>query len=156
MAIARTLKWYLESHGVEYEILPHPRTRSSRETAEAAHIWGDQLAKSVLLEDERGYVMAVLPASHRIAMTELNTQLRRELELATEAEIERIFADCETGAVPPLGAAYGIPAVVDDSLMHLRGVYFEAGDHEDLVYVSGDDFAGLLEGSQTGHFSRPA
>ena len=33
--------------------------------------------------------------------------------------------DCEPGAVPPLGAAYGLDVVVDDSLTDHSDVYFE-------------------------------
>ena len=51
MAIAKTVKWFLDSHQLSYEILQHRHTASSAETADAAYIWGDQLAKSVLLED---------------------------------------------------------------------------------------------------------
>ena len=103
-----------------------------------------------MLEDERGYVMAILPASQRIALPRLNHTLRRTLELASEAEIARLFADCEIGAVPPLGAPYGIPTVIDDSLLNLPEVYFEAGDHEDLVHMRGAAFLTLLAGSRHG------
>ena len=36
--------------------------------------------------------------------------------LASEAELERIFGDCELGALPPFGGAYGLRTVVDASL----------------------------------------
>ena len=73
----------------------------------------------MLLEDERGYVMAVLPASHRVDLKKLRRKLHRKLELATEEELGEIFRDCEIGAVPPLGAAYGVPVVYDDHLREL-------------------------------------
>ena len=31
-------------------------------------------------------------------------------------------------------------------------VFFEAGDHEDLVQVSGDEFERLMTGAQRGHY----
>ena len=144
MSIARTVKGFLDSHQLKYEILQHPHTSTSSETADAAYIWQDQLAKTVLLEDEMGYVLAVLPASHRVDLHRLCRKLGRELHLADEAELGEIFRDCEVGAVPPLGDAYGIPVVYDDHLSQLGGVYFEGGDHEDLVYLRGEDFMRLL------------
>ena len=154
MAIAPRVKWYLESRGVEYELLAHPHTISSQETVEAAHVPGERMAKSVVLQDERGYLIAVLPATHRIALRELAEQLERHLELASEQELGRIFQDCEVGAVPPLGGAYGIPTIVDDALMNAPDIYFEAGDHEDLVHLRGVEFLSLLRGAQHGRFSR--
>jgi len=155
MPIASTVKWFLDSHSLSYEVVQHPHTSSSAETADAAYIWGDQLAKSVLLEDEHGYVMAVLPASHRVDLNKLRGQLNRKLELATEAEIGEIFSDCEVGAVPPLGTAYGIPVVYDDRLVRLGSVYFEAGDHEDLIYMDGTEFISMLEDAPHGRFAKP-
>jgi Ala-tRNA(Pro) deacylase len=155
MAIAARLKWYLDANGVQYDIVPHPHTASSHETAAAAHIPEDQLAKSVVLEDEQGYVLAVLPASRRVAIGELREQLNRSVELATEGELGELFEDCETGAIPAVGAAYGIPSVVDDALLEALEIYFEAGDHEDLVHMRGEEFLGLLSGSPHGRFSYP-
>ena len=156
MSIATRLKWFLDSRGAHYELIPHAHTASMLEAARAAHVPVERVATSVLLEDERGYMMAVLPASHRIRIQELTEQLDRTLELATEPELEQLFRDCEVGAVPPLGAAYGLPTVVDDSLLNTPDVYFEAGDHEDLVHLSGVEFLSLLAGSRHGRFSRHA
>jgi len=153
MAIAKTVKSYLDSHKLSYEVVQHPHTSSSAETADAAYIWGDQLAKSVVLEDESGYVIAVLPASHRVDLKKLRQKMRRRLELATEAELGEIFRDCEVGAVPPLGDAYGVPVVYDDRLRKLGTVYFEGGDHEDLVHMDGPEFMRLLEGAIHGSIS---
>lgn len=153
MAIARRLRWYLEKEGIEYEILPHPHSRSSLESAREAHVPANLFAKPVLLEDERGYVMAIVPASRRIDLETLCRQLHRDLELASEPEIGELFQDCDAGAMPPLGNAYRIPMVYDDSLKMLPEVYFEAGDHEDVVHVRGQDFLRLLKGSLHGEFS---
>ena len=45
MAISKCLKDYLDSHGVDYRIIPHRHTSNSTETAEAAHISGFLKAK---------------------------------------------------------------------------------------------------------------
>ena len=61
MTMSRILKDYLTQHGIDYEVHAHPRTFDSAHTAEASHVPGDRLAKAVMLEDEQGYLMAVLP-----------------------------------------------------------------------------------------------
>ena len=154
MAISITLLEYLEWKGVNYEIIEHPRTHSSMQTAQVAHIPGDQLAKGVVLEDERGFLMAVLPATHRIQLGKLHHKYNRQLGLATEREITGLFNDCDTGAIPPVGNAYGFDVVVDDSLGNSDDVFFEAGDHTDLVHVSGDDFRELMSNADRDTFSR--
>ena len=43
----------------------------------------------------------------------LRDVLGKRSGLVMEAEIARLFDDCEFGAVPPVGAAYGLPMHVD-------------------------------------------
>jgi Ala-tRNA(Pro) deacylase len=154
MAIAKTVQWYLETNGVSYETLQHPYSRTSEETADVAFIWEDQLAKTVLLEDEHGYVAVVVPASYRIDLKKLERQTNRKLALVSESELADVFPDCEMGALPPLGKAYGIPTVYDDRLRRLSCVYFEGGDHRDLVYIGGAEFISLLRDSPHGDLCR--
>lgn len=153
MAVATTMQDYLGRWGVEYEVVPHPHTVSSLETAEAAHISGDQLAKCVMTEDYKGYLMVVIPASHQVEFDQLDVELDRRLELASEEELADIFTDCETGAIPPLGEAYGIDVALDDSLADCEDVYFEAGDHSELIHLRGEDFRDLMAGAERGEFS---
>lgn len=152
MAIAMTLKDYLMEHGVEYEVISHSRTHCSMETAHAARIPENCLAKSVVLEDDDGYLMAVLPANQRVRLGELSGRLNRHLRLANEREFAGLFRDCEIGAIPPIGRAYGVETVMDDGLASMGDIYFEGGDHEDLIHVKRDDFMRLMDGSDTCHF----
>ncbi len=144
MAIAMTVRQYLADQGVEYDTVTHRRTQSSSETAQASHINGDQIAKGVVLDTGEGYLLAVLPASHHVQLGQIKAYLDRPVALASEAEIATLFADCEMGAVPAVGAAYGLDVVVDDSLAAQPDVYFEAGDHATLVHVKAEGFRKLL------------
>ncbi len=154
MAIASSLKSYLEERGVRYDVVRHEHTDSSMHTAAAAHVPGDRLAKSVLVADEQGCVLAVVPSSHRVHLGELDRQLERRLGLATEDELRELFKDCEVGAIPPVGAAYGIDTVVDESLAEQPEIWFEAGDHELLIHVTHEQFSRLLGDVPCRRFSR--
>jgi Ala-tRNA(Pro) deacylase len=70
----------------------------------------------VVLKGGDGFLVAVLPASRHIKFGELRELLGRDVDMANEEQIETLFVDCEPGAVPPLGAAYGLKVMVDDSL----------------------------------------
>lgn len=153
MAIANALKRCLTDQGVDYSIVTHPRTQSSSRTAQAAHVPGARLAKPVVLHDEAGYLLAVLPATHRLELQALQTLLDRHLNLATEKEVGDLFGDCDIGAIPPIGAAYGVDVVLDESFADQPEVYFEAGDHRSLVRVDVGDFDRLMAGAQRGRFS---
>jgi Ala-tRNA(Pro) deacylase len=147
MGIAITLKDYLSKKGTQYEVLTHPRALSSLEVAATAHVSGDCLAKTVILEDDNGYLMAVLPATHRVRIGMLRKQLNRNLRLASEFELADLFKDCDLGAIPPVGQAYGLETVLAPDLAQQSDIYFEAGDHQDLIHVTGNQFQELMSGA---------
>jgi Ala-tRNA(Pro) deacylase len=144
MTIAASVQECLAREGVHYDVIAHERTRDSNHSAQAAHIPGDRLAKCVMLADDNGYLMAVVPATHRVDLGAIDRQLNRELGLASDRELVELFRDCEPGALPPLGLAYGINAILDESLVDAPDIYFEAGDHRALVHMSGRDFLKLM------------
>lgn len=146
MAIAQSVHDHLAHAGVRYDLIGHSATFDSQHSAQAAHVPGDQLAKGIVLKDEQGFLMAVVPATHRVDLRALHRLLDRPLGLATEPEAAQIFADCTPGAIPALGAPYGLEAIFDDSLLGVEDVYFEAGDHQQLVHLSGDAFQDLMAG----------
>ncbi len=144
MAIAITVQEYLSKNGIEYDTLSHPPTQSSMETAQSSQVESDRVAKGVLLRTEDAYLLAVLPASHHIRLAELRTWLNESLGLASEDEIAELFNDCEPGAIPVVGTAYGLDVVIDDNLVMQPDVYFEGGDHTTLVHVTADNFRKVL------------
>ena len=155
MAIAMTLQHFLDRNHFSYELVKHPYASDSLSVAKQAHLKPEQLVKCVMLEDEFGYVMAVCQASSRISLSALHYALNRKLEFATEYEIADLIGDCVLGAIPPVGELYEVDMVVDDDLLNQDELYFEAGDHEDLVRVSSATFEKIVEHAEYASFARP-
>lgn len=155
MAIAHRVEEYMMQHGVRYDVITHPHSHNSMETAEFAHVPGERLAKSVILEDEDGFVMAVLPSTRHVRLGKLSRELNRRLCLATEDELAHLFADCERGAVPPIGLAYGMKTVIDESLANQPELFFEAGDHEKLIRMNREEFMALMREAGHARFGYP-
>jgi len=155
MSISRRLATYLEQCGAHYEVCPHGHTSTSAQTARLAHIPEHQLAKSVILEDDAGCVMAVIPGDTRVRLGEVARMLGRPtLHLADEPRITQLFEDCTPGAVPALGMAWGLETVVDDDLDENAEVYVEGGDHESLLRMTGEQFNALMRDVRHGRFCR--
>ncbi|HKJ52675.1 MAG TPA: YbaK/EbsC family protein [Gammaproteobacteria bacterium] len=155
MKIASKLKNYLRQQGVEFRVVSHPRSEYSMETAEKAHVPGDALAKGVLVRDEDGYLLVVLPADFHIELETLRKMLGQDVSMVSEAALGEVFSDCVLGAVPPIGMAYGVKTIWDpkSSLGQLDEVFFEAGDHQTLVQMSGTQFHELMAPAERGKFS---
>jgi Ala-tRNA(Pro) deacylase len=144
MSVASRVKWFLDVNRIRYEVVVHRYSEATLDAAEAACIPSHKMAKAVLLEDDDGYVMPILPATRRLDLAKVKRELHRDLHLASEEEAERLFFDCNEGAVPAMGTAYGIPTIIDDGLLGLGDIYFEAGDHIDLIHMDGADFFSLI------------
>lgn len=154
MAIPRTVSNFLADNGIDYDIVKHSFTMTSQESAEVAHITGERIVKAVVLKDEKGFLLAALPASHLLSIHSLGELLNRSLELADEKDLVELFPDCSIGAVPCVGAAYNVDTVVDEVLFDHPEVYFEAGNHEELVHLDAEQFKSLMFGAQRRPFSR--
>lgn len=155
MSIPSRLSNYLDQRGTRYEISAHEPSRSSAETARAAQVLPHQLAKSVILEDDTGCLMAVVPADKAVMLGHLSQMLgRKELRLSDESRIAQLFEDCHRGAVPPVGMAWGIETIVDDELEASDVVYMEGGDHERLLRMSHEQFHELMSTARHGNFCK--
>ena len=155
MSIAAQLSDYLARQGASYEVRMHEHSRTSAETARCANLPASQLAKSVILEDETGCVMAVLPADRIIMLGEFARLLgRNKLRLAQEERVAQLFEGCEPGAIPAIGMAWGIPTIVDDELESSEFVYVEGGDHERVLSMTHEQFHALMQAQPHGSFSR--
>ena len=154
MSIAPQLRQYLDEAKADYDIVDHRPTQSALDSARSANIPAERVAKAVLLDTaDDDHLLAVLPSDRRVELSELRSELGCKPRLADEAEIGKLFRDCEVGAVPPVG--YGVTTIVDDSLDQQPDVYFEAGDHKSLVHMNRDQFSQLTRGARHGRFSEP-
>ncbi|MBA2778506.1 aminoacyl-tRNA deacylase [Billgrantia kenyensis] len=154
MAIPATLREYLRACDIDYEEVKHDYEFSASRIAQQSHITGEQLAKAIMLHSRSGYRLAVLPSTCDADLDSLSQLFNEPVELASEDEIVLHFSDCDPGAITPVGQAYGLQVYVDDLLRHQADIYFDAGDHETLLHMSGKEFDRLMGDSAHGQFSR--
>ena len=134
MSISRRVKQYLDEKGVDYEHVEHAPVYTAQEVAQAVHRPGREIAKAVIVRDEQGFAMAVLPATRKVDLDALRQAIgRSKLRLATEDEFEDLFPHCETGAMAPFGNLYDMPVFVDQSLREDESITFNAGTHADAI-----------------------
>jgi Ala-tRNA(Pro) deacylase len=143
MTISAKLRNYMNLCGVTFEEVPHAFAFQPAKAAEETHIPGRRVAKGVLVRADDEYMLAVLPSSKQVALDSLGRWLGRKVRLAEEKESVALFEDCALGAMPPIGAAFGLETILDDDLVESDEVYFEGGDHRTLVHVAGRDWSRL-------------
>src|SRR5262245_2120026 len=144
---------YLDEQCVPFQTLLHPTAFTAQRLAKYLRIRGSRVARAVLLHSPDGYLLAVLPATHRIDLPRLASFWGGPLRLASQGEAARVFRDCEWGVVSPFGNLYGLPTLLDEGLEQEDWIVIEAGTHFDAVRLSPRDFA-RLAGCERGAFAR--
>lgn len=158
MQLAKGIGKYLQREQVVYATIPHARSKTLGDAATACGIPLAHVVRAVLLNDDKGMLLAILPATHMLNFDGLNNELGRNLEPADPRIVAKTFHDCDPGSVPPLAVPYGLAAVIDDSLTRLppgSDLYFEPGSHETLIYIQSEEFMRLHTLAFSGHISRP-
>jgi Ala-tRNA(Pro) deacylase len=146
---------FLDQHMIPFDLVVHPHTQTSTETAHAAGIPLDRVAKGVLLEGLGCQLVAMIPGDQEVHLGKLAQDVGMEVSLADEATVRRLFAECEPGVVPGLPNAWGVEIVWDDALMAQPDVYLEAGDHERLLHIETRYLNEAFENAPHCHFTEP-
>jgi Ala-tRNA(Pro) deacylase len=143
---AKQLKEFLDSHKVKYVTVTHSTAYTAQEIASLAHVRGDEFAKTVIAKIDGAMVMAVLPALYHVDLPLLKATAKgKKIALANETDFRDRFPGCETGAMPPFGQLYGMPVFVDERLTRHKEIAFNAGTHHELIRLSYEDFAKLVQ-----------
>ena len=138
------LKDFLSQNRVAHQVIQHPVAFTATSVAGAAHIPGKEMAKTVVVNLDGHFALAVVPANRKVDLERL-----RQATGATSAELvdERAFAgdfpECEPGAMPPFGNLYGMPVYVEPHLAQDDLIAFNAGTHTELIRMAYKDFERL-------------
>ena len=145
---------FLDEQGVRYRLSHHDTAYTSQELAQLEHVSGKCVIKPVVVKADGQFVLCALPASYKVDLNELRSQLRADdVKLADEQSLEQIFTDCEVGAEPPIGRLWGLPTLMDESLTADDMVTFQAGTHCDAVTMSLAEYRRIAQ-PEIAHFGR--
>jgi Ala-tRNA(Pro) deacylase len=104
------------------------------------------MAKSVMVKIEDRFAMIVLPSSKRVSLDEVQRIVGTEkVRLAHEHEFEKLFPDCEAGAMPPFGNLYALDVYVHPALTQDEMIAFNAGSHTEILRMRYADFERLAQ-----------
>ena len=128
---------FLDSVSAKYEVTEHRPTFTAQQMAAEEHVPGLNVAKPVIVRADGEYYICVLPACCKVDLDALKKQLgAEELRLADEAEMAKLFSDCQLGAEPPFGALYGLATIMDKSITKDDFIVFQGGSHDSAIKMT--------------------
>ena len=136
---------YLNRKQVRYSHSIHPPARTARATADAERVPADEFAKTVVYLSSAGFGIAVVAADQFVDLAKISRVLGLSyIGLASEADLVKLFPDCELGAMPPFGDACELPVIMDAGIAG-DFIAFTIGTHRDAVRMSFADFQRLAK-----------
>ncbi|WP_243348580.1 aminoacyl-tRNA deacylase [Parabacteroides sp. FAFU027] len=141
----RKLIEFLRENSIKFVVISHSPAYTALEIAESAHVPGQVLAKTVMVDIDGQLAMAVLPASRMINLELLKESVgAKNVILSCEQEFARRFPGCELGAMPPFGNLFGMEVYVSPDLAEDDEIAFNAGSLSELILLSYKDYVRLV------------
>jgi Ala-tRNA(Pro) deacylase len=139
---------------VGYELIPHRRTQTAADEANAVHVDPGEVAKTVVVAAGRERVRAVIAASDRLDLRKLRVLIGSEerLRLVSEAELAAVYPMFELGAVPPFGGPVSDRVVIDTRLATRETVVLDAGTHAESIRMRSVDLLAVA-GAEIGEIT---
>jgi Ala-tRNA(Pro) deacylase len=133
---AGLLDW-LRTHEVDHEVHEHPETFTASGTARSEGIDARSFAKVVgVAADDSRHALIVVDAPDRVDLHKAQAALgSAHVRLLTEAELAALTPGCEPGAMPAVGALFGLPMYADYAVKDDAEISFNAGSHRYSVRV---------------------
>jgi Ala-tRNA(Pro) deacylase len=144
MAVVPSVQEFLRRSETPYTVFPHRPAFTAQEEALVSKTPARDWAKVVICFAGGEPIQAVVPADLHVDLQRLASLAGVPLlRLATEAELDWLFPDCERGAMPPFGPMYRQRVFVDTSLTGEPEIVFNAGTHADAIIMRYADFKRL-------------
>lgn len=143
---------FLEENGADFTVMTHEPVRTSEEAARVRGTPLEQGAKALVFRADDAVVLLVLPADRRVDARAFKRLFgTKNLYLVSPEEL-RDLTGLEVGAVPPFGNLLGFPTYVDERLVALPRISFNAGSRTRSVILATSDYLRLV-GAMQGQFA---
>jgi Ala-tRNA(Pro) deacylase len=144
MPVTPSVQEFLRCADVAYTVLPHARAFTATEEAATIPVATRNWAKVVVGFADGEPIQAVVPANYDVDFECLARIIGvPHVRMATEDELEWLYPECETGAMPPLGPLFRQLVFVDERLADCDEIVFNAGTFDDAVAMTYADFAAI-------------
>lgn len=140
------LRALLDQNQVKYLTITHSPAHTAQEIAEAAHVPGKEMAKTVMVKIDGEMAMVVLPATMKVDFARLlEATGAQTVELANEREFADLFPGCALGSMPPFGNLFGLRTFVAEELTEDEEIAFNAGSPTEVITLAYRDYARLVQ-----------
>ncbi len=143
MAIPARVKKYLETSGIAHEIISHKKVFTAYDAAATLKRELKDIAKSLLVQLDKRFVLVLVPADKRIDLQRLAKQFQaKKVTIAREAVMSKLLK-IKPGALSAFAKLHKLELVIDRSLLKSKKVVLSSGSYTESVIMKIADFVKL-------------
>ncbi len=153
LPLAPRLNHFVDEQNVRFQLIHHAQYSDHRLALEESGLKPECAVKVVALIDARGPAAAVIPYYSQLNIGLLNESLGRTFQILSDANACRLFSDCESGHYPAFPMAYGLPVVLDESVLSQEYIVSHSGCQRALLKLSTSSFSIVMKGAIKGNIA---
>lgn len=140
MGIPKKLLSHLDKAKIKYKIVRHKTVYTAYDAARTLGAKLGEIAKTLLIKADKNYLLAVLPASHKLDFGKLKKLVKaKKIEIAKENLMKKIFK-IKPGALSPFGQIYKVSVYIDKGILKAKQIIAGAGTFEESVAMTAKNF----------------
>lgn len=151
MPIAPRLERFLSLAGIAYRELATASAANFDAAVSTSGRSPDEFIQVSLMIDINGPLMVVHGYNSSLDLELVHRLMARRLQPLTGRQASRLFLDCDPGFIPPVGAAYDLPVLVDDDVLGYSRVLMACGADNALLEMDRTSLARVLADATSGH-----
>ncbi len=145
MHFPSNLKKLLDTKQINYSLTMYTNDNFENNAFRDHHLRNSNAARSVLLEDGQGKVLALVPANCILDLNRLCQLLGRELKAVSPAEIETMASSKGLDVIPAIPNINGLETVIDDRLVNSENpVLLDSGKSPHLLEIDHNALESLM------------
>lgn len=144
--IPKKILSHLDKNKIKYGIIKHKTVYTAYDLAQTLVKKMNEIAKTLIVKVDKGYVLVVLPAHLRVDLGKVKKLLKaKSVELAPEKVMEKVFK-VKPGAITPFGSLHKAEVLIDKALLKTKEAIVSAGSFTDSLRLKVKDLQ-KLEGA---------
>ncbi len=151
MAVPTSVMQLLENQNVAYNIASTGLDSNIRDL----QLRQLGAAKSVLLQDDQGKLLVLIPANCLLDLNAACRETGRSLRPIATIDLKSYFDKNQLSSIPAFPKLGGISTLVDRHLLNVETLFLDAGSNEALVTVTQPNFATLIDDARICDISTP-
>lgn len=151
MPIAPRLQRFLSVNGIPFRELASESASSFDAAVSASGRSPEEFVRVSLLIDINGPLAVVHGYDSSVDLELVRQVTGRRLQPLTARQASRLFLDCDPGFIPPVGAAYEVPVLLDADIMSYPRALMACGADNTLLEMDRTALSRALADATSGH-----